>query len=395
MDPPRDDSAQGRGVADRYAKHPFPPQRPVSARSRPSSAVGAGGGSMRARTATGRTTLTTRQKRPTTTGGRADPRKSSSRSAAELEADYLRLNAELEEQAATLLSEATKLNESFDANKTGNSTDFSLGDDESVADTIDAVMDSYELDSAFDAGRTVAARKASGVTAPNIPSDVALELDGGNDDVERFLAALADVGQDVQLRLLKAQLRTVGKELSTATAEAKSAKQDLSKVDAERKSFGAEKTKLEKQVQSGQSQVSKLKKSLEEASSELQTAQTEGRSLAKELDELKRAHKQGDAKTHTLQVRLNRAQEELDNVKRELKSSRQNTTASGGELRKKYDAVVTENKILSTQKEELVAAFKKQMQLIDILKRQKLHVEAARVLQFSEEEFVKTLDWGS
>lgn len=35
------------------------------------------------------------------------------------QADYLRLNAELEEQAASLLSEATKLNASFDANKTG------------------------------------------------------------------------------------------------------------------------------------------------------------------------------------------------------------------------------------------------------------------------------------
>jgi hypothetical protein len=50
--------------------------------------------------------------------------------------------------------------------------------------------------------------------------------------------------------------------------------------------------------------------------------------------------------------------------------------------------------VRSVQKAELIAAFKKQMQLINILKRQKLHVEAAKLLSFTEEEFMKTLDWG-
>lgn len=76
--------------------------------------------------------------------------------------------------------------------------------------------------------------------------------------------------------------------------------------------------------------------------------------------------------------------------------------------------------MLKKQKAELIVGFKKQLKLIDILKRQKvsvstmmmhnlfivfhrtlggflclqMHFEAAKLLSFAEDEFMKALDWG-
>ena len=49
---------------------------------------------------------------------------------------------------------------------------------------------------------------------------------------------------------------------------------------------------------------------------------------------------------------------------------------------------------LEKQRSDVLGAFRKQIKLIDILKRQKIHLEAARLLTFTEEEFMKTLEWG-
>jgi len=90
--------------------------------------------------------------------------------------------------------------------------------------------------------------------------------------------------------------------------------------------------------------------------------------------------------------RINRLQEEVDKLKIELKQQRMNVDDRNDDIKKQYEKVIQENRKLERQRNELLQAFKKQLKLIDILKRQKTHLEAAKMLNFTEEEFIKALD---
>ena len=59
---------------------------------------------------------------------------------------------------------------------------------------------------------------------------------------------------------------------------------------------------------------------------------------------------------------------------------------------KEIDKLVQENKKLEKQKNEIYTAFKKSLKLCSILKRQKVHLENARLLAFTEDEFKNLLE---
>lgn len=90
--------------------------------------------------------------------------------------------------------------------------------------------------------------------------------------------------------------------------------------------------------------------------------------------------------------RVNRLQEEIDKLKIENKQQKLVVEDKNDDLKKQYEKVIQENRKLERQRNELLQAFKKQLKLIDVLKRQKTHLEAAKMLNFTEEEFVKALD---
>jgi hypothetical protein len=103
------------------------------------------------------------------------------------------------------------------------------------------------------------------------------------------------------------------------------------------------------------------------------------------------ALKKAEAESKSKEVKLNRLMEENDRLKasvRDLKSSERDKVNVEKEVCDKLNADV---KRLTKQRNELINLVKKQIKLVDILRRQKTHLEAARMLNFTEDEFVTAL----
>ena len=89
---------------------------------------------------------------------------------------------------------------------------------------------------------------------------------------------------------------------------------------------------------------------------------------------------------------MNRAVEELDKSKSQQQQQQQILKDQLDAANQTCQELFQQTKRLQKQKAELLAGFKKQCQLVEILKRQKIHVEAAKILEFTEQEFMRAMN---
>lgn len=93
--------------------------------------------------------------------------------------------------------------------------------------------------------------------------------------------------------------------------------------------------------------------------------------------------------------KLKMAAEEIERQKKYVEELKREVMEASKCNKSEYDGMVGEIKKLEKQKTELVIAFRKQMKLIDILKKQKIHLEASQAIKFTEDEFLNILNLSS
>jgi hypothetical protein len=92
-----------------------------------------------------------------------------------------------------------------------------------------------------------------------------------------------------------------------------------------------------------------------------------------------KAQKRFEKEMNKKDLTINRLKEENDRLKMMAnmkKESKREATQEGNKISQK---LISENKKLEQQRNELLSGFKKQIKLIDLLKRQITHLEAAQM----------------
>ncbi|XP_066885897.1 testis-expressed protein 9 isoform X2 [Kogia breviceps] len=230
-----------------------------------------------------------------------------------------------------------------------------------------------------------------------------------------FCGVSEDIGTEAQIRFLKAKLHVMQEELDNVVCECNKKEDEIQDLKSQLKNSEGDCMKQQRTINLQQSQTEKYKTLFEEASKKCDGLQQQLSSVERELENKRRLQKQAATNQSAMEVRLNRALEEAEKYKLELSKLKQNNKEAntvqnftpskvhhgGGmfdldianEEHKKIEVLKSENKKLERQKGELMIGFKKQLKLIDVLKRQKMHIEAAKMLSFTEEEFMKALEW--
>nr|XP_055135250.1 testis-expressed protein 9 isoform X1 [Symphalangus syndactylus] len=213
------------------------------------------------------------------------------------------------------------------------------------------------------------------------------------DDI--FSGVSNDIGTEAQIRFLKAKLRVMQEELDNVVCECNKKEDEIQNLKSQVKNFEEDFMRQQRTINMQQSQVEKYKTLFEEVNKKCDGLQQQLSSVERELENKRRLQKQAASSQSATEVRLNRALEEAVKYKLELSKLRQNNKDTANEEHKKIEVLKSENKKLEKQKGELMIGLKKQLKLIDVLKRQKMHIEAAKMLSFTEEEFMKALEWGN
>uniref|UniRef100_A0A3P9QJK9 Testis expressed 9 n=1 Tax=Poecilia reticulata TaxID=8081 RepID=A0A3P9QJK9_POERE len=125
--------------------------------------------------------------------------------------------------------------------------------------------------------------------------------------------------------------------------------EENSKLAAKIKELEEDRVRLQRTINIHQTQTEKQKALAEELARKCDDLQLQVSALNKEVETLTRSQKQAAFIHSTMEVRLNRAVEEAERLKSQLAKTKQ---------------------------------------------MNKMHFEAAKLLSFAEEEFMKALDWG-
>ncbi|KAG2387407.1 hypothetical protein C9374_001739 [Naegleria lovaniensis] len=190
--------------------------------------------------------------------------------------------------------------------------------------------------------------------------------------------------QNNQLKLKDDKIKELDVRYNAALIESKKVNKNQaqfqSRLDRQRKEFDALQLKFKKQA----SMINEMQKENEKLKLNMKVDPSSNASPS--------SNETPNSENRIKEIKYTRALEEIEKYKSQLAELQKSQREDNDKQRKEAEALRKENKRLERQKQDIVLAFKKQMKLIDILKRQIIHLEASKQLSFTEEEFTSLMN---
>eukprot|EP00667_Euglena_gracilis_P013078 EG_transcript_13474 len=193
--------------------------------------------------------------------------------------------------------------------------------------------------------------------------------------------------------MAEARINALERQLKELVAHLHDSEETIKKLNADKQALTVENGKLT-------SIVNGLSRKLQQEKARVEDCQQKTAAMESELKALKctrpssKKRPSVDVGAPDQAVLLQKAQQDVQKVKSAAEQEVTALASKQDELRSENERLAAEVALLKAQRGDLLQAFRKQGKLIDVLKRQKMHLEASRLLAFTEEEFTKTLELG-
>ena len=232
----------------------------------------------------------------------------------------------------------------------------------------------------------------SGLGGENIEID--LNQDSSATTLQGTTPKLAPAATE---RFYKAKIKMLTQQVNDGSEVRKKLTESVNDIQHQLKSEREETKKLRKRIQILETENRRnnnMKTSnIPNSKQDIETLEQDVALLKKDLKTAERLAKQADSVSKSKDLQLKRATETITKLKAQLQDTQSKSKGQDSGDQSKLHEAENRIKLLEKHRSDLVDAFRKQMKLIDVLKKQKVHIEAARLLNFTEEEFMKTLDW--
>lgn len=115
----------------------------------------------------------------------------------------------------------------------------------------------------------------------------------------------------------------------------------------------------------------------------------------KECDDLKSKLKSANQINSTYEIRLNKYQDDVECLRKNYHAVKAHEKNLQSTLQHERTFYENQLKMNQKQRNDLIAALKKHMLLLENLKRQNSCLAQAKCIQMTETEFIKILDWNN